>query len=194
MKNYNTNAIDQENNNGDEMNTATGSLTQRFRRMVRCLQRLLHVRAKAGRRDEAHAALVPHAGRPGEAHRAAHEPPAASAGSGMEPPGGIAGQAMPGTPPAGSGMVWRLLQAFPGDGYPNPRTRRAMRSGASMWCCHALANGLDPRRRDWGEVEKMLASSSLEFTSKRSYRSHIRRWFEWCEQHRDQWDTMSEAA
>ena len=194
MKNYNTNAIDKENNNGDEIDAATGSLTQRFRRMVRCLQRLLHVRAKAGKRDEAPATLVPHAGRLGEAHRAAHEPPAASAGSGTELPRDIAAQAMPGIPPAEPGMVWRLLRAFPGDGYTNPGTRSAMRSGASMWCFHALANGLDPRSRNWSEVEKMLASSSLEFSTKRNYRSHIRRWFEWCDQHRDQRHTLPEAA
>lgn len=192
MRQHNTDTYNKEDRNGDEMNTAIGTLIPRFRRMVRCLQRLLQVRVKAGRPKDAHANWVPHGRHPDEAHRAAHEPPAASAGSGTAPLGDVVAQETPSTPRAEHSTWWPLLQAFPGDGYPNPKTQSAMRSGASMWVFHALSKSLDPGCRDWTEVEKMLTSSGLKFTTKRSYRSHIRRWFEWCDRHRDQWDTMSE--
>lgn len=194
MQQRNKDTNDKEERNGDKMNTAIGSLTQRFRRMVRCLQRLLLVCVKADSPADADATLIPHVGHPDDAHRVAHEPPASSAGSGIELLGDVVAQATPSAQRAEYSTWWPLLQAFPGDDYPNPSTQSAMRSGASMWVFHALANGLDPGHRDWSEVEKMLASSGLKFATKRSYRSHIRRWFEWCDKHRDEWGRIAEAA
>lgn len=75
---------------------------------------------------------------------------------------------------------WKRRGEYPGDAYPNMRTRGSMRSGAWMWICHALAHGLDPAREDWTAVEEMFVASTLKASTKRSYRSHIRSWFAWC--------------
>ena len=84
-------------------------------------------------------------------------------------------------PPRVSYGLWRRrLQQYPGDLYPNSGTRRTYRSGAGMWIDHACANGLDPAQPDWAAVEEMFAASSLEDSTKGSYRSYIRWWFIWC--------------
>lgn len=62
-----------------------------------------------------------------------------------------------------------------------------MRSGAWMWVCHALANGLDPTRADWSAVGEMFAASNLRQSTKRSYRSHISWWFAWCSTKQAEW-------
>ena len=56
-----------------------------------------------------------------------------------------------------------------------------------MWICHALTNGLDPARADWAAVEEMFAASSLEESTKNSYRSYITWWFAWCRTKQAEW-------
>lgn len=77
-------------------------------------------------------------------------------------------------------LWWRRVREYPGISYPNLRTCRSMRSGAWMWVCHALANGLDPAHANWAAVGEMFAASNLKQSTKRSYRSHISWWFAWC--------------
>ena len=84
-------------------------------------------------------------------------------------------------------LWWRRVREYPGASYPNLRTRRSMRSGAWMWICHALVNGLDPARADWAAVGEMFAKSNLKQSTKRSYRSHISWWFAWCNIKRAEW-------
>ena len=84
-------------------------------------------------------------------------------------------------------LWWRRVREYPGISYPNLRTRRSMRSGAWMWVCHALANGLDPTQPDWAAVGEMFAKSNLKQSTKRSYRSHISWWFAWCSIKQAEW-------
>ena len=118
--------------------------------------------------------------------------------SGSRPPEEAGAE--PGAPPdedqlaADYGLWWNRRGEYPGDRYPNFRTRRTMRSGAWMWIRHALANGVDPAQADWAAVEEMFAASSLEESTKNSYRSYITWWFAWCRTNQAEWAESGPSA
>lgn len=184
-----------KNRNRDKMKLLIDRLMRRIARMLDSVQRPLRGRAKANSPEDALGAASLRVATPGVAETDPREPWPVSLGAGTEPLGEVAARGRPDVDREEPALWWlRRLAEFPGDDYPKARSRSSMRSGATKWVLYALRNGLDPSRRDWDAVEQMLASSGLSFATKHSYRSHIRRWFEWCDRQRDQWDTMPEAA